>query len=103
MAVEGLKCVLENKEFTTCELVEQEMEEYENQNNSVVSFLNNGDVKIENESVGDVYLSYSVYCRESNLQALSKIAFSKEIQKQANVVSKTTSVAGRSIRVFMKN
>lgn len=103
MAVEGLKCVLENKEFTTCDAVEQEMEEYENQNNSVVSFLNNGDVKIENESVGEVYLAYSVYCRESNLQALSKIAFSKEIQKQANVVSKTTSVAGRSIRVFMKN
>lgn len=103
MAVEGLKCVLENKEFTTCDAVEQEMEEYENQNNSVVSFLNNGDVKIENESVGEVYLAYSVYCRESNLQALSKIAFSKEIQKQANVVSRTTSVAGRSIRVFMKN
>ena len=88
MAVEGLKCVLENKEFTTCDAVEQEMEEYENQNNSVVSFLNNGDVKIENESVGEVYLAYSVYCRESNLQALSKIAFSKEIQKQANVTSK---------------
>ena len=103
MAVEGLKCVLENKEFTTCDAVEQEMEEYENQNNSVVSFLNNGDVKIENESVGEVYLSYSVYCRESNLQALSKIAFSKEIQKQANVVSRTTSVAGRSIRIFVKN
>ena len=86
MAVEGLKCVLENKEFTTCDAVEQEMEEYENQNNSVVSFLNNGDVKVENESVGEVYLAYSVYCRESNLQALSKIAFSKEIQKQANVI-----------------
>ena len=103
MAVEGLKCVLENKEFTTCDAVEQEMEEYENQNNSVVSFLNNGDVKIENESVGEVYLAYSVYCRESNLQALSKIAFSKEIQKQANVTSRTTSVAGRSIRIFVKN
>ena len=103
MAVEGLKCVLENKEFTTCDAVEQEMEEYENQNNSVVSFINNGDVKIENESVGDVYLAYSVYCRESNLQALSKIAFSKEIQKQLGVVSKATSIGGRSIRIFAKN
>ena len=103
MAVEGLKCVLENKEFTTCEAIEEEMNEYENQNNSVVSFLNNGEVKIENESVGEVYLAYSVYCRESNLQALSKIAFSKEIQKQLGVASKTTSVAGRSIRMFVKN
>lgn len=102
MAVEGLKCVLENKEFTTCDAVEQEMSEYENQNNSVVSFLNNGETKIENESVGEVYLAYSVYCRESNLQAMSKIAFSKEIQKQTGLNSKTTSVAGRSIRMFVK-
>ena len=103
MAVEGLKCVLENKEFTTCDAVEQEMSEYENQNNSVVSFLNNGETKIENESVGEVYLAYSVYCRESNLQAMSKIAFSKEIQKQTGLISRTTSVAGRSIRMFVKS
>ena len=103
MAVEGLKCVLENKEFTTCELVEQEMESYEAANNSVVSFLNDGETKVENESVGEVYLAYSVYCRESNLQAMSKIAFSKEVQKQSGLVSKTTSVGGRSIRMFVKN
>ena len=103
MAVEGLKCVLENKEFTTCELVEQEMESYEAANNSVVSFLNDADVKVENESVGEVYLAYSVYCRESNLQAMSKIAFSKEVQKQSGFVSKTTSIGGRSIRMFVKN
>ena len=103
MAVEGLKCVLENKEFTTCELVEQEMDSYEAANNSVVSFINDGECKIENESVGEVYLAYSVYCRESNLQAMSKIAFSKEIQKQTGLVSKTTSVGGRSMRMFAKN
>ena len=103
MAVEGLKCVLENKEFTTCELVEQEMESYEAANNSVVSFLNDSEVKVENESVGEVYLAYSVYCRESNLQAMSKIAFSKEVQKQSGFVSKTTSIGGRSIRMFVKN
>ena len=103
MAIEGLKCVLENKEFTTCDLVEQEMDSYEAANNSVVSFINDGECKIENESVGEVYLAYSVYCRESNLQAMSKIAFSKEIQKQTGLVSKTTSVSGRSIRLFAKN
>ena len=103
MAIEGLKCVLENNEFTTCDVIEQEMEAYEIENNSVLSFIDNGDVKIENESVGEVYLSYSVYCRESNLQAMSKIAFSKEIQKHTGLVSKTTSLGGRSIRIFAKN
>lgn len=103
MAVEGLKCVLENNDFTTCDVIEKEMENYEIENNSVLSFIDNGDVKIENESVGEVYLAYSVYCRESNLQAMSKIAFSKEIQKHLGLVSKTTSIAGRSIRIFAKN
>lgn len=103
MAVEGLKCVLENNEFTTCEVIEKEMETYEIENNSVLSFIDNGDVKIENESVGEIYLSYSVYCRESNLQAMSKIAFSKEIQKHTGLVSKTTSLGGRSIRIFTKS
>ena len=102
MAVEGLKCVLENNEFTTCDVIEKEMETYEIENNSVLSFIDNGDVKIENESVAEVYLAYSVYCRESNLQAMSKIAFSKEIQKQLNLASKTTSLNGRSIRLFAK-
>ena len=103
MAVEGLKCVLENNDFTTCEVIEKEMEAYEIENNSVLSFIDNSEVKVENESVSEVYLAYSVYCRESNLQAMSKIAFSKEIQKQLNLISKTTSVAGRSIRIFTKN
>ena len=103
MAVEGLKCVLENNEFTTCDVIEKEMETYEIENNSVLSFIDNGDIKIENESVSEVYLSYSVYCRESNLQAMSKIAFSKEIQKKLNLVSKTTSLNGRSVRLFTKN
>lgn len=103
MAVEGLKCVLENNEFTTCDVIEKEMENYEIENNSVLSFIDNGDVKIENESVGEIYLAYSVYCRESNLQAMSKIAFSKEIQKHTGLMSKTTSLGGRSIRIFAKN
>ena len=102
MAIEGLKCVLENREFTTCDIIEKEMEDYEAENNSVMNFINNSDTKIINESVGEVYLAYSVHCRESNLQALSKIAFSKEIQKQLGVVSKTTSISGRSIRIFTK-
>lgn len=67
---------------------------------TVAAFLNDGSVKIKNESVGEVYLSYSVFCREKGFQALSKIAFSKEVQKQAKVTSTITSIAGRSIRIF---
>lgn len=72
------------------------------QNNSVKLFLENGDVKIEGESVGETYLSYSVYCRNCGLTALSKIAFSKDIQRYAGLISKTTSINGRSIRIFVK-
>lgn len=69
--------------------------------NSVVEFLKTHP-SIENESVGEVYLHYSVFCRENCLQAMSKIAFSKEIQKQADMASFTTTINGRSIRVFKR-
>lgn len=71
-------------------------------NNSVTSFIELNGHDIEGTSVGEVYLWYSVYCREHDHTALSKIAFSKEIQRQIGLVSKTTSINGRSIRIFVK-
>ena len=69
---------------------------------SVASFVELNGQDIEGTSVGEVYLWYSVYCREHNKVALSKIAFSKEIQKHTDLVSKITSINGRSIRIFTK-
>lgn len=71
-------------------------------NNSVASFIELNGQDIEGTSVGEVYLWYSVYCREHDKVALSKIAFSKEIQKHTDLISKTTSINGRSIRIFTK-
>ena len=69
--------------------------------NSVVEFLKLYP-SIEGSSVGEVYLYYSKFCRETGLQTLSKIAFSKEIQKRVDVNSVVTSVNDRSIRVFKR-
>ena len=70
--------------------------------NSVVEFLKDGSTVIENKSVASIYLSYSVFCKENNLRAMSKIQFSKEIQKHTGLSSKTTTVNGRSVRLFVK-
>ena len=71
--------------------------------NSVVEFLKDGSTAVEGSSVGEVYLAYSVFCRENNLNSMSKISFSKEIQKHTGLSSKITNVNGRSMRIFRKS
>ncbi len=82
LGIAGLKHVLKNRNFTTSEKIVKELEEYEEENNPIIGFFKETEVDcIENESTKDVYRLYAVYCSENNISALSKIQFSKEVNK----------------------
>ena len=101
LAVEGLKRVLENNEFTKSDKVESALNEYEEENNPIVAFINEqGEDRILNQPTNEVYLRYTVFCSQNQLQSMSKIAFSKQINKKLNCTTASKRIGGDIVRYF---
>lgn len=103
LGVDGLKRVLLNNEFTTPKKVTDALTEYEEENNPVIAFINDvGEDAIVNQPTTDVYLRYTVFCSQNQLQALSKIAFSKQINKRLDTTVFTKRINGQIVRLFVR-
>lgn len=103
LGVEGLKRVLLNSEFTTPKKVTDALTEYEEENNPVIAFVNDvGEDAVMNQPTTDVYLRYTTFCSQNQLQALSKIAFSKQINKRLGTTVLAKRINGQIVRLFIK-
>lgn len=103
LAIEGLKRVLQNNEFTKSTKVEKALADYEEENNPVVAFVNEVGIEdIINQPTHDVYLRYTVFCSHNQLQSLSKVAFSKQINKRLNLITSSQRLDGKVIRIFVE-
>lgn len=101
LGIAGLKRVLSNNEFTVSQKVTNVLTEYEEENNPIIAFINEvGEDAIVNQPTTDVYLRYSTFCSQSQLQALSKIAFSKSINKRLGTNTVSRRINGAVIRIF---
>ena len=101
LGIQGLKRVLHNNEFTVSQKVTNVLTEYEEENNPIIAFINEvGKDAIINQPTTDVYLRYSTFCSQSQLQALSKIAFSKSINKKLGTNTVSRRINGTVIRIF---
>lgn len=101
LAIHGLERVLKNHSFTSSKASEEVWEAYESLNNPVVNFLEENN--IENETVQDIYLKYSVWCAENGLKALSKPIFGREVKKQGYNSDSVVRVGGKVNRIYKKN
>ena len=103
LGIEGLKRVLHNNEFTRSTKVEKAIIDYEEENNPIIAFVNEiGEDNIINQSTHDVYLRYTVFCSQNQLQSLSKVAFSKQINKKLNLTTSSQRLNGNVLRIFVK-
>lgn len=103
LGIAGLKRVLGNNEFSHSDKVEKVLDEYEEENNPIIAFINEyGTESIINQPTTDVYLRYSTFCSQNQLQALSKIAFSKQINKRLNTTTLNKRVNGEVFRLFVE-
>jgi putative DNA primase/helicase len=100
LALFSLKRLLKNKQFTKSNVVENELVKYKEENNPIISFVNNEEVELERNIVGDVYLQYKVFCAENGFQAVSNISFSKQIKQLFGFEVKVQWVDGKSKRLF---
>jgi putative DNA primase/helicase len=102
LAIEGLRRVLLNRQFTVSTKGEQEKSDYKIHNNSVLDWIYNGDPKIENESSTDVYLQYKIYCGENGEVAMKKGNMTSIIKRELGFDVAVKRVEGKSTRVFVK-
>ncbi|PER45280.1 DNA primase family protein [Bacillus thuringiensis] len=101
LALKSLKRLLVEKKFTTSKAVEAELIKYQEENNPIISFVNNEDVELERAVVGDVYLQYKVYCAENGFQSVSNINFSKQVTQLFGYKSHVQRVDGKNKRIFV--
>ena len=103
LGIAGLKRVLGNNEFSHSDKVAKVLDEYEEENNPIIAYINEyGKESIINQPTTDVYLRYSTFCSQNQLQALSKIAFSKQINKRLNTTTLNKRVNGEVFRLFVE-
>ena len=101
IALKSLKRLLKNNKFTQSQLVEDELTKYQEENNPIISFVQNEDIELERAIVGDIYIQYKLYCSENGYQAVSNISFSKQIKHLFGYVSTQQKVDGKNKRIFM--
>ena len=103
LGVAGLKRVLINKQFTTSENLQKEIEEFEEMNNPVLGFFRETDVSdVENQPTKDIYTLYNEYCINNGMTAMSKGEFSKQCKKYYGVEIIDRKINGQKHRIFVR-
>lgn len=100
IGIEGLHRVLENRKFSESEKVQEALKEYEENNNPILSFIND-EPKIENEPTQVVYNTYREFCLANNFIPMSNIEFSKQITRILGFKVISKSIKGKKYRVFV--
>lgn len=103
VGIEGLKRVITNRRFTTCEKVQKRLEEYEETNNPIILFFKELDEdEIINEPTKAVYQKYQEFCITNSFQAMSNIEFSKQIKKHLDLDIVDRKIDGKKYRIFVR-
>jgi putative DNA primase/helicase len=103
LGLKALKSVLGKAQFTTSKRVQGQLDEYEQNNNPIIGFIQEvGLDGIVNEATNTVYRSYKEYCIANNFQALSAIEFSRQICKRCGFVTDAKYIKGKKTRVFVE-
>ena len=83
IGVEGLRRVIDQKDFTQSDKVDAERAEYNLENNPVLAFLaDQEETTVINQATADVYRRYQVFCSENGFQPVSNISFSKQVNRE---------------------
>ncbi|MFD2046028.1 phage/plasmid primase, P4 family [Ornithinibacillus salinisoli] len=103
LALKSLQRLLKNNKFTKSKAVENELEKYKEENNPIISFVNNEDIELERSIVGDLYLEYKAYCSMNGYQAVSNISFSKSVKQLFKLDTRVQKIDGKSKRIFISD
>ena len=102
LAVAGLKRVLLNKQFTTSESLQKEIDEFEEMNNPVLGFFKeNSFDDVVGQVTNDVYKNYNEYCINNGMSPMAKGEFSKQCKKYYDLDIIDKRINGQKFRIFI--
>lgn len=105
LGLQGLNRVLINDAFTKSAAVQQEMDDYEETNNPILSFFREceqEEFQIENEPTNKVYKRYQEFCLANSMQPMSHIEFSKQVNRILNFKILDKKINGKKCRIFVR-
>lgn len=103
LGIEGLKRVLENRQFTEPKEVKDELREFEIRSNPILLFLNETPInEIVNHSNWEVFKNYKIFCVERGFQEMTLINFSREINRRLDLVTKRVKVNGELLQIYVR-
>ncbi len=104
LGIKGLKRVLMTNRFSESAKVQKELEDYEESNNPILSFIKeceDEDIPIENEELNKVYKAYVEFgLKSGHIGTLAKNEFSKQIQKIMNLTTDRPRINGKKVTVL---
>lgn len=101
IGIQGVMRVLANNAYTQSTKVQTELNEFEMENNPLLLFTQELEKKdFLNQSTGDMYRRYGVFCAENNVSPVSKISFSKQVCSKFGLKVISQRTADEVIRVF---
>lgn len=101
LGLKALKRVLQTRKFTQSDKVDEFVNEYMVENNSVLGFINEHPIK-EGDSCNDIFLKYEVYCEDNRLKALTSRKFYKIIKDNLNLETTNKRIDGKVMKTFIK-
>lgn len=102
IGLQGLKRVLANNAFTTTEQIEEQLDEYEETLNPILTFFDEIGDELVNEPTKKAYRRYNEFCIENAMKPISHIEFTKRVKEHFNYEVKVIRVNGKPTRVFVK-
>lgn len=104
LALKGLQRIIENNGISHSQTIENAINRYLTENDSVLSYLYDREINgktIEGLTVDTVYLQYQNYCEENGLKPLGKIAMSRRINT-AGYQTVVKKMKGKAKKVYEK-
>lgn len=103
IALDGLWRVLQSHKFTTCDVVNEALTEYAEENNPLlIFFAEHFETEFVNNSVADAYRKYTEFCIDYNIQPIGKIQFGKQLRKRYDLDTDTKKIDGKAIKIYVK-
>lgn len=102
LGIEGLHRVLEN-DFTESKRVKEEVDQFERDNNPLISFFEEVGDDILNSETKEAYLRYDTFCYQNGFQKMAMQTFSKEVVKAYKCKIVDRKINGRKARIFVKD
>lgn len=102
IGLQGLKRVLTTNSFTTTEQIEEQLDEYEETLNPILTFFDEIGDELANEPTKKAYRRYNEFCIENAMKPISHIEFTKRVKEHFNYEVKVIRVNGKPTRVFVK-